>query len=363
MAGKLYLNNHVIEKYKDGMSLNDAIADVFHGTIKDKIKENEAFAKMTPLQMVMHDAGINKYSTVADIMNGSSQYTTSGLESNEWLFPAWVESTLQEAVYEQNIIQYLVSTTQSVPTNIVQSPLLDLRSEKNKPNLKKARIAEGADIPLSKIYIGEKAIALWKHGRAIEMTYEAARRIKIDLFTRHMNAIINDIAYQNMDFAIDTLVNGDGNSDTAATKLGTTENPGTIENDELIGFVMDYWFKNHYAADTLVASLDMAKKIGAMFFDTNLSAGASAQMRFNMPQFQNNQNLTVLAADLPKIGGKDIILLFNRANTLIRYQENGSNIQENQQFIRNQTRLMTVSENSGYAISVTGANQYIEVLG
>lgn len=361
MAGKVYVNNRVIDKYKSGMSLNDSITDVFHGVIQDKIKENEVFAKMTPLQMVMHDAGINKYSTVGDIMDQGSDYTTTGMESNDWLFPAWLESTLKEPAYEQNIIQYIVTTTQSVDSNIIRSATLDMRSDINKPNLKKARIAEGADLPLAKIFMGEKAITLWKRGRAIEMTYEAVRRMRIDLFTRHMNAIVNDMAYQNLDFAVDVLVNGDGNPDTKATQLGVTANAGGIESDELIGFLMDYWFKNHYSADTIVTSLDVAKQIGAMFFDTNLGAGASNNVRFNMPQFLGNQNVTVLAADIPKINGKDSIVLFNRANTLIRYEENGSNIQENQQFARNQTRLLTVSENSGYAIGVTGSNQYIEV--
>lgn len=355
------VNSKVIDKYKSGMSLNDSIAEVHAGEIQDKIKQNVAFEKMTPLQMVMHDAGINKYSTVGDIMD-SAMYTSSGMDSNEWLFPAWVESTIREATYDQSIMSYLVTTSQGVDSNIVKAATLNMLSDVNKPNLKKARIAEGADLPLAKIVLGEQAITLWKHGRAIEMTYEAVRRIRIDLFTRHMNAIINDMAFQNLDLAVDVLVNGDGNTGSAATKLGTTGTAGTITNTEIVGFLMDYWFKNHYNADTIVTSLAMAKKIGAMFFDTNLSAGASAQVRFNMPQFQNTQNVTVLAADVPKIGGKDAIVLMNRANTLLRYTENGSNIQENQQFARNQTRLLTVSENSGYAIGVTGSNMYIEVL-
>lgn len=355
------VNSKVIDKYKSGMTLNDAIAEVHAGEIQDKIKNNAAFEKMTPLQMVMHDAGINKYSNVGDIMD-SAMYTSGGMDSNEWLFPAWVESTIREATYDQNLISYLVTSSQGVDSNIVKSATLNMMSDVNKPNLKKARIAEGADLPLAKIVMGEQAITLWKHGRAIEMTYESVRRIKIDMFTRHMNAIINDMAFQNLDYAVDVLVNGDGNPGSAATKLGSTAAAGKITNVEIVDFLMDYYAKNHYNADTIVTSSNIAKQIGAMFFDTNLGAGASSQVRFNMPQFVGNQNVTVLMADnLPKIGGKEPIVLLNRANTLIRYTENGSNIQENQQFARNQTRLLTVSENSGYAISVTGSNMYVEV--
>lgn len=359
---KIYISNAVIDKYLKGEKLNDALSEAFFGEINDKRKENEAFAKMTPLQILMHDAGITKNSVVGDIMNGGSTYTSGGMDNNEWLFPVWLEETIRQPIYDKDIIGELVTTTIGIEGNVVKSPTLNLMSEKNKPNFKKARIAEGADLPLAKITMGEQAISLHKHGRAVEMTYESMRRMKIPLFLQNINGIINDIAFQNLDFAVDVLVNGDGNTDSAASKLGTTANVGMIENTELIGFLMDYWFENHYAADTITTSMDMAKQIGAMFFDTNLSAGASAQVRFSMPQFLDVQNVKVLVAHLPKINGKDAIVLSNRQNTLIRYEENGSNIQENSKNIRNQTGLLTVSENSGYAIGTIGSNKYIEVL-
>lgn len=351
------VNKKVIDKYRSGMSLNDSIIDVYGDEIQDRIKENNAFSKMNPLQMVMHDAGINKYSKVGDIMDMA--YTSGGMDSNEWLFPAWVESNIRESIYADNIISYLVNTTISIDQNIVKSAMLDLLSDKNKNAVKMARVAEGADLPVAKITVGEKAISLWKHGRAIEMTYEAVRRMRIDLFTKHMNAIISDVAFQNIELAVDVLVKGDGN-DNAATKLATTDKADTISAQELINVLTDYWFENHYPADTIIAPKDYFKQINSFFYDNQLSAGASASVKFNTPQL-GEQTVTLLGADVPKIGGKDAIILFNRDNTLIRYEENGSNIQENQNFARNQTNLMTVSENSGYAIALSGSNRYIEI--
>lgn len=358
--GKIVINNSVIDKYRKGLSLNDAISETFSGEIHDKINENDKFKDMTPFQMVMFDAGINKYSKVGEIMD-SATYTSGGVDSNEWLFPAWVETMVREPVYETSILSYLVNSSTGVDGNIVKSPTLDMLSDQNKPGVKKARVAEGADLPLAKIYMGEKAISLWKHGRAIEMTYEAVRRMRIDLFMRNLRAIIDDISFQNLDLAVDVLVNGDGNDSSAATKIGTTTNAGTITNTEIVGFLMDYWWKNHYRADTITTSLEMYKKIGSMFYDTQLDFGADSRLRFNMPQFMGDQAVNLIAADVPKIGGKDVIMLSNRERTLTRYTENGSNIQENQQFARNQTRLLTVSENSGYAINQVGSNMYIEV--
>lgn len=354
MANKICVNNNVINSYRSGMSLNDAISTVFANEIQDKIKENAAFAEMTPLQIVMHDAGINKYSKVGDIMDLA--YTSGGTDTNEWLFPAWVESTLRETAYAQNIINYVVDTTIGVDSNVVKAATLNLLSDENKKGVKRARIAEGADLPVAVIKIGEQAVTLWKHGRAIEMTYEAVRRMRIDLFTKHMNAIINDVAFQNLDAAVDVLKNGDGNNNGAKV-IGTTAASGIITPAELSGFMIDYWFDNHFAADTILASKEMFKQINSFFYDNQLSSGASAKLKFNTPQLGGEQTVNLLAID----GAKDEIILSNRANSLVRYVENGSNIQENQSFARNQTRLMTMSENSGYAIGVAGSASIIEV--
>lgn len=356
MPNKIFFNNRVRDRYISGMSLNDSIAAEFGEQIQEMKAENEALAKFTPMQLAMFEAGIKKTDSIGKFMDA---YTSGGLESGDWLFPAWTETTIREAMYAQNILPFVVSNTVTVDSNIVKSASLNLMDEKNKKEIMRARIAEGADIPVGKITIGQKAISLWKHGRGIEMTYEAMRRMRIDLFAIHMNAIATDIAQQNVDAAAEVLAKGDGN-DNAAIKLGTTAGSGKITNNEVVDFLVDYMFATNMNADTMLMSRDLYKQLGHMTFDSQLEYGATSRFQFNMPQL-SMPNITILTADVPKIGGKDVILLSNRANTLVRYEENGSNIQENQRFIRNQTELMTFTENSGYAINVTGTNRYIEV--
>lgn len=349
---KIFVNNNVRDRYIAGMSLNDAIASEFADQIQERVAENEKFANFTPMQMAMFEAGVKRTDTIDKFINA---YTSGGMEANEWLFPAWMETTIREAMYAQNVLPLVVTNTVAIDGNIVKSPSLNLMDEKNKKAIKRARIAEGADIPVGKITIGEKAISLWKHGRGIEMTYEALRRMRIDLFTIHMNAIATDLAQQNLEAAADVLYKGDGNGN-AAEELGETSGSGVITNDELVDFLVDYLFDTNMNADTLIVNKDMYKLIGHMTFDPTLANGASNRVQFNMPQL-NLSNITILTADVPE----NTILVSNRANTLIRYEENGSNIQENQRFIRNQTELMTFTENSGYAINVAGTNRYIKV--
>lgn len=353
---KIYVNNKVIDAYRKGKNINDAIRSVYDEDIKAKIKEDERLKTLSPLDIVMRDAGISKYDNMEKLMN--TAYTSGGVESNEWLFPAFIETTLREAIYADDILQYLCNTTIGVDSNIVKSASIDLLSADNKKGVMKMRISEGADLPVAKIKIGEQAISLWKHGRAIEMTYEAVRRMRIDLFTKQMGAILRDVAFQNLNCAVDVLVNGDGNKN-ASGEIGTLANLEALTGEALAGFMIDYWFKNHYVPDTLTMNKEKFKKVVGMTFDSSLTPGASAKLSFNIPQI-GAQNVTVLCADVPQIGGSDVILLSSRDMSLIRYEENGSNIQENQNFARNQTQLMTISENSGYAINTVGSNMHIK---
>lgn len=357
--GKIYVNDKVMERYLKTGDIDNSIRTEFYGEIQDKIKENESFKSMSPLNMVMYDAGITKDMEMQTLFN-TATYTSGGVQSNEWLFPAWFESTIKEATYGVDVINSIVATTQGIDGNIVRSASINLKDEKNKNAIKKAKVAEGADIPTGKITLGESAITLWKYGRAIEMTYEVARRIKIDLFAKHINAIVTDLARQNVDAAVDVLVNGDGNTGTAATKLGVTSTANTVTSADIIDAMFEYNYVTGLNANVIIASKDMVKKFATMFYDTRLSSGAASNVTFSIPQLDLN-NATVIMADVPKISSKDVILLSNRENSLIRYTENGSNIQEAQQFARNQTKLLTVTENSGYAINVIGANMYLEI--
>ena len=360
---KICLNENVWNLYRSGYSLNDAISDTFQDEINERVNNNAKFGELTPIQMVMHDAAIKKSGTLYDIMKAdvnNSAYVSGGVDTNQWLFPAWVETTLREDIYDTDILPYLVNSSIGVDATTVQSPTLNLMEPKNKKAIKRARIAEGADIPTGKISIGERAITLWKRGRAIELTYEAARRMRIELFQRQMRAIASDLAHQQAEAAIDVLINGDGNTGTDAQKIWTTQSAGTIKSADIINALIEYSFANHFNANTIVTPKQYLVEMSQMMYDSQLALGPSMQVTFNIPQM-SNQNVTLIGTDEIKINGKDALILLNRDQSLVRYQENGSNIQEMDNFIRNQTKLMTLTENSGYAIGTIGSNMYIEV--
>lgn len=358
---KICINNDVFDKYRAGSTLNEAILEVHNELIAERCEANQNFAKLSPLAMVMYDANLNKKSTIDDMRAvQNSAYISGGTDINTWLFPAWVETTLRESMYATDLLPYICTSRIGVDGNVVQTAMLNLLNEGNKKAVKKARVAELADIPTGKITIGEKALTLWKRGRALTFSYEAARRMQIDIMAKHLQSIAADLAQQNVDAAIDVIANGDGNSGSAPISMGTTAATGSITKKDVITALYEYYKANKYAADVIVVPEKYLFDFADFAYDTNVVPGISQQITLNIPQIAV-QNATVIYSADAQVNGKDALLFFNRDRTLIRYEENGSNIQEMDNFIRNQSKLMTTSENSAFALSMAGSNMYMEI--
>lgn len=354
------VNDAVFEQYRSGISLNDAILNVHADEIQERSEKSKSFAGLNPLQMVMHDAKIKGTDQVEKMLTTKNAYVSGGTETNTWLFPAWVETSLRENIYETDYLPYVVTTRIGVDSNVVQSPMLNLLDEKNKKAIKKVRVAELADIPTGKITIGSKAITLWKRGRALSYSYEVARRMRIDLFGRQFQAIASDLAHQNLEAAIDVAANGDGNDGSAPVELGTTKTVKAITGKDITNALLDYSEANHYNANVIIVPTTYLADLAEISYDKNMVAGVSAQVKLNIPQI-NLQEATIIGSDLASVGGTEAMILLNRDLSLIRYEENGSNIQEMDNFIRNQSKLMTTTENSGYAIGIAGSNMYMKI--
>lgn len=358
---KICVNGDVFDKYRAGSTLNDAILEVHNDLIAERCEKNPNFAKLSPLAMVMADANISKNSQVEDMLSvQNSAYMSGGTDVNTWLFPAWVETTLRESMYGTDLLPYICTTRIGVDSNVVQTAMLNLLNESNKKALQKSRVAELADIPTGKITIGEKAITLWKRGRALTFSYEAARRMKIDIMAKHLQSIAADLAQQNVEAAIDVIANGDGNSGSTPISLGKTAGAKTVSKKDVVTGLYEYYKANKYAADVIIVPEKYMFDVAEFAFDKNVVPGISAQIGLNIPQIAV-QNATVIFSADAKVNSTEAILFLNRDRTLIRYEENGSSIQEMDNFIRNQSKLMTTTENSAFALSMAGSNMYMEI--
>lgn len=76
-------------------------------------------------------------------------------------------------------------------------------------------VGEGAKIPQTEVKTRENLVKLHKRGRMLVASYEALRFRRLDLFTVTLNQIGAYIARAQLKDAIDVIVNGDGNSNSA----------------------------------------------------------------------------------------------------------------------------------------------------
>ena len=94
---------------------------------------------------------------------------------------------------------------------------MDLDDANNKKATQMRRVTEAAELPTAKLKLGESAINIYKYGRAIEASYEALRRMTLDVFNIHLQEIGVQAADNKIAEILTIVKNGDGNSNAATS--------------------------------------------------------------------------------------------------------------------------------------------------
>lgn len=231
-------------------------------------------------------------------------------------------------------------------------------------NLRMVRIAEGAEIPRVKLVGGEHTIRLRKFGRALEVSYETLRRQRIDMVAFHVARMAVQAEKDRVAAALDVLVNGDGNTGTAATvvtisSLGGTA--GTLDLASWLAFRLQ--FISPYFPTTLLAREDVS--LDLMMLNTGsaniplvslpASFGNLAVRPIN-PRLADGLGLG-WTSDAPA----DKIVAFDRRLALERVTEIGSDITEVERWTTRQTQTLSMTEVEGYAVIDQGATKILNI--
>ena len=169
------------------------------------------------------------------------------------LFPEYIARSVRQGMEENNILPAITAATTVIDA-------LDYRSIYSVPEEEdKAlrHVAEGAQIPTTTIQSRENLVSLRKRGRMLVASYEAIRFQKLDLFSVMLRQIGAHIQTMHVEDAIDVLVRGDGNGNSATVyKIGTSPmggTKGTLTYDQLV----EFWSQFHpYEMNTLIAPSD-----------------------------------------------------------------------------------------------------------
>lgn len=219
--------------------------------------------------------------------------------------------------------------------------------------LRMFRVGESAEIPMATLTSSERAIRLRKYGRGLRTTYEQMRRTRVDRLAWWIRWLALQSEVDKVAAALDVLVSGDGNANTAATKIDLTTldadaTPGTLTLEAWLAFRME--FEQPYMLTTVLAQAgDIMQLIMLNSGSANVPLAG-----LNLAGIGNTLTPINSLADGVRYGWtsdapESKFVGFDRRFALEHVTEIGSEISETDRFITNQTQVITFTEVSGFA--------------
>lgn len=336
--------------YQDAFNQNMTLSSYL-----EFLAPTENGASLDRYQEVLKEAGIRLNSVPSKNLSASNVEAFYRTDETKALFPEYVARTLVKSMMDYPLYKHLIGTRTGIEGSVYEAAYLDLTEPKNKKALEMRRVAEATDLPKAILKLGESVIRLFKYGRAVGISYEALRRMSIEIFQRHIRLIAYYAAANKVDEILTVIKDGDGNSNASPIIKTSDISSGvtTITSDILIDFLLG--FQDIGGADTVIANKTAFKQILKAIYPTVDLAGTEDQLlsrgwgiSVQMPQ-NLISNFTLLYSDkIPQIGGKEAVYAFNKDMTIEEVYELKSTIQEADVNVINQTKVLTISENSGF---------------
>ena len=332
----------------EGISLSTYLNNKYSNIVEKFNGELDAF------DIALLSKGIIVKDNMEFGIQSSSMMKFFTTDENRNLFPEFIIRQLRQISGMPSIINDLVASTRVINGDSAKQVVLDLSNtpagKKNKQSLKKRRIAEGANIPVAELKLGEIGIKIYKYGIGVKATYEVLRRTTIDMFRKQMELVSLQAGYDEVGAVIDVIVNGDGNTNPAVVYTATDLNPeakeGKLDEITLVKFLVK---QAPFNFDTIVVDEEVYTQICTILLDKNLSNAINPRVNFEFPQGLLSNLRVIYSEDLEKTSdGKHQIIALAKNYAIEKTVEAGSMINEVSKTIENQTQLAVMTENAGF---------------
>lgn len=276
---------------------------------------------------------------------------------NKNLFPEFMIRQLRQiSNRDDSLVSKLVASTRIIQGDAARQVVLDLSDtpagKANQKALQYRRIGEGADIPVATLKLGEMAIKIYKYGIGVRATYEVLRRTTIDMFRKQMELVSKQAEMDEVGTVIETIINGDGNTNPATVYTASTLNSAAVEGkidattllkfltaDKDSGLVFDTVITDDVAYVDFLTTL----------MDKNLTNAINPRVQFEFPQTFINNLTVIYSKDLPLTSAnKHQIIGLAKDYAIERTIEAGSIINEVEKASSNQTQTAYMTENAGF---------------
>lgn len=287
-------------------------------------------------------------------------FYASDQPQSQFLFPEFLNREMRAARMEQDITGEIIAARTPIDATVYKSIYLDM-SDVTKFRMK--RVAEGTEVPTAILKTSENAINLNKFGIRIKATYEALRRVRIDLLRVHLAMIGLQTSLDKGSAAVSVLINGDGN-DNAATvdKLSDLDSAsnGSLTYKAWISFLMNFY---PYQGTTVVGNKEALLQIMTMQFPGIDPMMALAQYVGGAPmQVQLAQGVfTTVRLVLLNGAPDDTLAACDKRFALEEVTEIGANITETDKIISSQFNEIVLTEVNGYAKLYNEATRILDL--
>lgn len=273
------------------------------------------------------------------------------------LFPEVVDDMVRWK-YRQSQLEStasMVSQTRTISGNEMISTVVDDKQDDYQTT---RAVAELGRVPVRTIRTSQQSVAIYKHGGGLRYSYEFGRRARLDLMTPYFVRMLREAEMSKVAAATALLVNGDGVNAAAPVitqkSLNANHTAGKIDRYGLLKWLIGR-AKAGTPVDTVVGNYDaylewlmlltmpVAGHQGATEADVLAKQGVQLG---GIPILQAVANFA-LSADAPE--GQLIGL--SKGDTMEELIEAGSEIEESERSIANQSVTVVKTTNAGYKMN------------
>lgn len=227
------------------------------------------------------------------------------------------------------------------------------------------RVGESASIPITTLTSSENTIRLRKYGRGIRASYEEMRRLRVDKLAWFIQWAALQAQIDKIAAIVNVIVNGDGNSNTAATEynLLTLDDEATAGELSLRGWLsFQMQFSEGYVMTTALARLNDALQVLLL----NTGSGNVPLAQQPLGGIGTRVSIINRTADGLRLGitseaPSQKIVGLDASMAVERVTEIGATISEMERVITNQTQVLVMTEVEAFAVLDPGAIKVLDL--
>jgi hypothetical protein len=301
---------------------------------KRELKAAKLAVPLTAFEECLKVAGIKAFGAITDNVEKFFQFSGTDV-----LFPDYIANR----VYAGAIKRSLVPVFTMGETVISSLNFHKIYIEDTEADRQLGELGLGDEMGETKIIVAKEDIYLKKYGRYLTLAYEDIKYQRLNVFSKALERIGQQIGVDQTDDMFTAIINGDGNSNTPGTTV-TSDTTGTIGTADVIEWAT--CLPTPYKMNKFVGKKALLVEYYTVLADFDNPQATFGYMNLEMP-LPYEWDRTVITAD--RFFGIDQEFSVEHITT-------GAVLTETEKVIRKQIQGTAISHRDAFAIFDENAN-------